>query len=506
MAVSSIHFELAKTGGLAHMMREHKREPRYLLEHGSRQQNEYWQDATDARQMYDQQIARLASRRGKRPRFDHCVWEGVLNLESRHDLNDVFVVASRIESLTHAKCLAIALHRDEGYKGKDGATHYNYHAHLQFVTYRADEPDGLPKQQWREKRISKIMPQIQTEIAKILGMERGKSGSKAVHLDHKEYRQEAAKREQMRERVESKDKTMRKAIHKASDALAAQEKAEADAKAARLEAKRITSELKRSSQSEADLQQKIMQLKIGNETAVQQTVEKYEESIRAMEEEFQKRLDEEIAKAAEKAAHDAETRERDEAEKRYGKYLKRISDLQAKLHALGERVRKLEDENARLKDGLEAKRKAEERSSVEAGADAIEDADMGILNEMLNGDAKADAPAPAPAAASYAAGAEFVHRPRQLVIPSPDVRAQLEALGYKPMPVERAYQRDVFNVPCDELAQVLKRAGVRGCVFYGGIGDARIGRAMDAGAACKRLGIRTVSETIAEAFNRGMGR
>ena len=90
------------------------------------------------------------------------------------------------------------MHRDEGHINKKGKVEYNLHAHINFMTYK----DG--KQNWRLEFIDKeALRELQTEVAEILGMERGELNSKAVRANHRIFREKAdeikAEREALKE-------------------------------------------------------------------------------------------------------------------------------------------------------------------------------------------------------------------------------------------------------------------------------------------------------------------
>ena len=91
----------------------------------------------------------------------------------------------------------IAMHRDEGHLNSSGEVVYNYHAHLNFVTLKDAQ------QNWTVSKTKNKLSDLQTEVAEILGMERGKFKSEAKRLNHKQYRVEAKAREQ---RTQEQDK------------------------------------------------------------------------------------------------------------------------------------------------------------------------------------------------------------------------------------------------------------------------------------------------------------
>ena len=200
MAKSSINFQPSKFNWEHHMFRTSKVEPSYLLDQTDRKQNEYWRlDGVTDQQLFEQEMSQIKGK-GKRPIFENCLVDGVLNLEKKHTLEDVQKVAKLCEKTLGIKCTAIALHRDEGYKDDLGEVHYNYHAHLHFFTLQ----NG--KQSWRQALIRPKLKELQTKTAKSLGMERGSFASKAQRLEHKQYKAVMKEKEQLLKEVEQIDK------------------------------------------------------------------------------------------------------------------------------------------------------------------------------------------------------------------------------------------------------------------------------------------------------------
>ena len=200
MAKSSINFQPSKFNWEHHMFRTSKVEPSYLLNQTDRKQNEYWhmEGVTD-QQLFEQEMSQIKGK-GKRPIFENCLVDGVLNLEKKHTLEDVQKVAKLCEKTLGIKCTAIALHRDEGYKDDLGEVHYNYHAHLHFFTLQ----NG--KQSWRQALIRPKLKELQTKTAKSLGMERGSFASKAQRLEHKQYKAVVKEKERLLKEVEQIDR------------------------------------------------------------------------------------------------------------------------------------------------------------------------------------------------------------------------------------------------------------------------------------------------------------
>lgn len=186
MTISSIHFQKAEVEfAEKHNFRTEKKEPEYLLDKQYRKTNEYLK-LNDPKELYQEQlkIRNQNHARGFAPHLKDVYWEAVVNLDEKHNLDDVKKVADFIQQKYHLQPCSIALHHDEGYTDKDGTVKYNHHAHLCFLTM----DKGISTMR---KIRSKELRQMQTEIAQLLGLERGKENSKATRLDHKQYREKA---------------------------------------------------------------------------------------------------------------------------------------------------------------------------------------------------------------------------------------------------------------------------------------------------------------------------
>lgn len=115
-------------------------------------------------------------------------WSAVCNIKPETTMADLERLAEHFEQKYGFQCYQIAIHRDEGHLDDDGNKVINHHAHLEFVTL--DKETG--KNMYRREIISpKILRQIQTEVAEILGMERGqdKRISKRERVEPRKYAQ-----------------------------------------------------------------------------------------------------------------------------------------------------------------------------------------------------------------------------------------------------------------------------------------------------------------------------
>jgi len=189
MAKSSINFAKATGHSEAHNFREEEREPHYLLPKEHRLANEYWRHEKSAHQLFDEELAKSTRKGGRVPKFENSHWEAVLNLNKEHSMEDVQRVAKHIEEQMNITCTAITIHRDEGVVNERGVVQYNLHAHLNFQTYKDN------KQNWRLQHVKRKLPQLQTDVAKLMNMERGKEKSTAKRLDHRQYKAVAKERE-----------------------------------------------------------------------------------------------------------------------------------------------------------------------------------------------------------------------------------------------------------------------------------------------------------------------
>lgn len=198
MAISSVNFQKTKPNSTAETTREF--EAKYLLKKEYRQENSYWNCGKSDREIYNEQRAiydEAKKGRGKRPSYENCVWEAVVNFNAEHTLEDMKKVAEHIAEKFNIIPTRIAMHRDEGHLNSNGEVVYNYHAHLNFVTLKDAQ------QNWTVSKTKNKLSDLQTEVAEILGMERGKFKSEAKRLNHKQYRVEAKAREQ---RTQEQDK------------------------------------------------------------------------------------------------------------------------------------------------------------------------------------------------------------------------------------------------------------------------------------------------------------
>lgn len=98
-------------------------------------------------------------------------WSAVVNIKPDTTMQDLENLAKHFNDKYGFQCYQIAIHRDEGHKNTKGEIEINQHAHMEFITL--DRETG--KQNFKMRDFSKQkMREIQTEVAEILQMERGK--------------------------------------------------------------------------------------------------------------------------------------------------------------------------------------------------------------------------------------------------------------------------------------------------------------------------------------------
>ena len=183
MAKSSINFAKAKSHSEDHNLR--KDEPSYLLPKEHRLKNEFWQHEKKETELFSESASKQKT--GRKPKFENSRWEAIVNFNKSHTLGDLQKVATHIENKFNVTCSSIAMHKDEGHINERGIVEYNLHAHVNFITHK----DG--KQNWRKEFVKpKDLRELQTEVAELMGMERGtdKRISKTQRLEHTQFKQQ----------------------------------------------------------------------------------------------------------------------------------------------------------------------------------------------------------------------------------------------------------------------------------------------------------------------------
>lgn len=142
-----------------------------------------------AKQMRDDAVAAYQRKYNQKPQFDEekIFWEASINAREYHTLDDLRKAGKIIEKKTGYRMVYGAIHRDEGHLNDAGQFVKNTHFQILFISL--DENGNSMHRITRGKR--QLMRDIQTEVAKILGMERGidKRISGREHLTPRQYKQ-----------------------------------------------------------------------------------------------------------------------------------------------------------------------------------------------------------------------------------------------------------------------------------------------------------------------------
>lgn len=154
-------------------------------------------------QIVNQAIETYKSRTKRAFQAKSYEWSAVCNIKEDTTMADLEQLAKHFEDEYGFQCYQIAIHRDEGHLDDDGNKIINHHAHLEFITL--DKNTGRNRQ--RDLK-PEILRQIQTEVAEILGMERGvdKKISKRERIEPRKYAQmkEQERKEQAKLKAEHK--------------------------------------------------------------------------------------------------------------------------------------------------------------------------------------------------------------------------------------------------------------------------------------------------------------
>lgn len=199
---SSINFKKSKFWQTIHNTEER---PNYVID--SIEKIEFDRKAKEANLLREKIIkeakenyAKTCKNRNKTFKAKSFEWSAVINLNEKHTMSDVKKVVDYLENEYKIQCYQIAIHRDEGHI-ENNQKKINHHAHLEFITL--DKECGQQQFQIKRATSKSNLRKMQTEVAKILGMQRGEdkriSGIKRI-----EPRVWAAMKEQEKRAIKEK--------------------------------------------------------------------------------------------------------------------------------------------------------------------------------------------------------------------------------------------------------------------------------------------------------------
>ena len=167
---SSIHIAQGQNGYLAHNSRETKtvnsifRDEQYFCSSPAKESFKIFRDELAVRSQI------FTERTGKKVQAKTLTHlSAVVNLTEKHGSADVKKICDYLESRLDTKVFQYAIHRDEGHIADDGKPVKNYHAHIEFLGL---DSEGASV---RKKLTRAVLSDLQTEVAKVLGMERGRN-------------------------------------------------------------------------------------------------------------------------------------------------------------------------------------------------------------------------------------------------------------------------------------------------------------------------------------------
>lgn len=170
---SSIHIAKGHAGSVAHNSRDTPTKNAIF----SDEKNECSLDTKSAFQIYrdELQLRTVAYTQNTGQKLQSKTithLSSVVNLEAHHTLYDLKPLVAYLEKTLDTKVFQVAIHRDEGHVNDDMKDVKNYHAHIEFMGL---DTNGASV---RKKLTKKYLSDLQTETAKILGMERGRNYAK----------------------------------------------------------------------------------------------------------------------------------------------------------------------------------------------------------------------------------------------------------------------------------------------------------------------------------------
>ncbi|MGJ0149999.1 hypothetical protein ACP0SF_08505 [Campylobacter lari] len=183
-AISSVNFKKSNAVQARHNDRDLP--PNYLIG-GEVECNRNHQEALALKnQMIKNAIEKYNEKTGQKFQAKSYEWSAVVNIKENTSMNDLENLSKHFQEKYGFQCYQIAIHRDEGHINEQGEKVINHHAHMEFITL--DRETG--KNNYRRELITpKVLRQIQTEVAEILGMERGedKRISKRERIEPRKY-------------------------------------------------------------------------------------------------------------------------------------------------------------------------------------------------------------------------------------------------------------------------------------------------------------------------------
>lgn len=171
MAISSIHIEAGASGYFAHNSRESKTvnsifddEKNFCSCTNAQAFETYKNELAKRTESYKENFGRTKLHSKT---ITHL--SAIVNFNKEHSPKDIKKICDYLENKFDTKVIQYAMHRDEGHISENGEKIKNYHAHIEFM--------GLDSKgnSVRRKLDKKALIELQSDVASILEMQRGKN-------------------------------------------------------------------------------------------------------------------------------------------------------------------------------------------------------------------------------------------------------------------------------------------------------------------------------------------
>ncbi|CZE50665.1 relaxase/mobilization nuclease domain-containing protein [Campylobacter geochelonis] len=146
-------------------------------------------------------------------REENILWEAVINCDSDSTFEQVKKAAELVCQKMGYQLIQVAIHRDEGHL-ENGEFIPNHHAHFVMCSLDAITGKNNARKNYGNRR---LMRDLQTEVAEILGMERGEVGSKKKRMSHQEYKQHIQALESEKQPLLDKISKLENALNRAQN-------------------------------------------------------------------------------------------------------------------------------------------------------------------------------------------------------------------------------------------------------------------------------------------------
>jgi hypothetical protein len=137
-------------------------------------------------EMINRAFEKYTARTGQKPQAKNYEWSAVVNLKPSSTMQDLENLAQHLQDKYGLQCYQLAIHRDEGHINEKGEKVINHHAHIELITL--DRETGVNN--FKRSMITRqVLRDMQSEVAEILGMQRGidKRTSKVKRIEPRIY-------------------------------------------------------------------------------------------------------------------------------------------------------------------------------------------------------------------------------------------------------------------------------------------------------------------------------